>query len=135
MRLKIDSNDRDLEHEINVIPLVDIALVLLIIFMVTAPIIKTSFNIDVPKATASEPSYLNDIPTIQIDSKGRIFFNRKRVNPSELVEVLTNVKSVYIEADRRIEYQKVMDVIDLSKKAGVERVGLVSVPETKRNND
>lgn len=129
MAIKNDASD-DLQSEINVVPLVDIILVVLIIFMVTAPMImKPSINVNLPKAASGEattPSKLN----ITIASDGTLNLDGKSVQDAEvnskaLEEFQKNpdVQAV-ISADKDVPHGRVVAVLDLVKSAGVKKFAI-----------
>jgi biopolymer transport protein TolR len=118
--------------EINVTPLVDVMLVLLIIFMVTAPMMTRGIDIDLPKAKSGADETESRI-TVTIDADRRVFLNRSPVNLQLLatrIEPLaaTGDAFVFLRADAAVPYGYVMEVIDQVKQAGVVRVGLVTRP-------
>jgi biopolymer transport protein TolR len=119
--------------EINVTPLVDVVLVLLIIFMVTAPMMQRGVDVQLPRAesaTGQEEQRL----IVTIDRANRIYLNESSMALSELEQHLGTVASgykdpfVYLRADQSVPYGRVMAVMDRIKKAGIERVGLVTEP-------
>ena len=120
--------------EINVVPLVDVMLVLLVIFMVTAPMIQRGVNLNLPvsrRATAitGEPLFVSIPATYR--QNGMVMLNTESMRLDVMQERIrqqmehdTN-KQVFVRGDSRVEYQALMDVIDRLKDAGVEKVGLV----------
>ena len=119
--------------EINVTPLVDVMLVLLIIFMVTAPMMTRGIDIDLPRAKSGSDA-TEDRITVSIDSERRVFLNDSPVNINllqERVQPLARRGSafVFLRADATVPYGFVMQVIDQVKGAGVEKVGLVTQPK------
>jgi TolR protein len=123
--------DREVMSEINVIPLVDVMLVLLIIFMVTAPMLKVGLDVDLPKAKVKQLSTEERL-TVVINRKGDIFLNEKRVSLEELHRRLKAISkrnpNLFLKADRRVPYGKVAKVMAEIKDAGIEKVGLVTEP-------
>ena len=119
--------------EINVTPLVDVMLVLLIIFMVSAPMLKRGIEIGLPQAVSAEPIEEQRV-TIQVDENGQFFVAGKPV----LDELLVNeVKrqggdrpevSVFLEGDRAVAYGRVLAAMDALRTAGISRVALVTQP-------
>lgn len=124
--------------DINVTPLVDVVLVLLIIFMVTAPMMQRSVDVQLPKAEASSGSDEQRI-VVTIDRTNRVYLNETSMPLGELEEHLTTVASayqqpfVYLRADQAVPYGSVMSVMDRIKKAGIDRVGLVTEPGEDRD--
>ena len=116
--------------DINITPLVDVMLVLLIIFMVTAPMIQTGINVDLPSAeTKSNPSSGGLILTITKDRY--IYMEDKVVNLFLLESRLKNYfynrkkKIVFLKADKDVPYGYVINIMDMVKKCGIESVGLI----------
>lgn len=124
--------------DINVTPLVDVVLVLLIIFMVTAPMMQRSVDVQLPKAEAASGSDEQRI-VVTIDRTNRVYLNETSMPLGELEEHLTTVANayqqpfVYLRADQAVPYGSVMSVMDRIKKAGIDRVGLVTEPGERRD--
>lgn len=130
---KVRGND-NFQSEINVTPFVDVMLVLLVIFMVTAPIIKASLKVKLPSAKGEQSVETKDTIVIQVDSKGRISIDGVKTTLTSLPSVLREharmgVKKAHIEADKRVRYGKVISVISEVKKVGIKAIGLVVIPE------
>ena len=125
--------------EINVTPLVDVVLVLLIVFMVTAPMMSRGIDVSLPVATQTENAP-EDRLTISVNAEGRVYVGDKPVNLALLEDTLKGLvaggragKIVYLRADERLRYGKVIEVVDKIKRAGVEQIGFVYVtPEEKK---
>lgn len=125
---KVNSN-------INVTPMVDVMLVLLIIFMVITPMLNNKVNVDLPTASAAvvmENANKEDAVTVAVTRDGRTFLGANQVTAddlgtkiSALLENKTN-KEVYMRADQRANYGKVMDAIDGIRAAGVNQLGLLT---------
>ena len=119
--------------DINVTPLVDVILVLLIIFMVTAPMMQRGVDVQLPKAESATGQEEQRI-IVTIDRGARVYLNQTSMSLGELEQHLTTVASgykepfVYLRADQAVPYGQVMAVMDRIKKAGIERVGLVTEP-------
>jgi biopolymer transport protein TolR len=129
--------------EINVTPLVDVMLVLLIIFMVTAPMLKTGIGVNLPQAeTSSAPA--EEGLTLTITKDLFIHMEDQPINLFLLEETLKDYffdrdkKVVYLRGDKDLPYGYVMEIMDIVKKAGVEMIGLISEPkepeERRRDN-
>ena len=119
--------------EINVVPLVDVVLVLLIIFMLTAPIIQSGIEINVPK-TRTVKELSQDRLVIQINREQRLFFGSTPVNINELEARLkekfkdpTQAK-IYLRADEEVPFGTIAKVMDRAKIAGVENINIVTQP-------
>jgi len=121
--------------EINVTPFVDVMLVLLIVFMVTAPLLSAGVPVDLPKAPASPLAVEKKPVTVTIDNDGRIFVEDKEVTLAELVPKLTEVATnslderIYVRGDRSASYGAIMQVMGTINGAGFKRIGLVALKE------
>jgi len=119
--------------DINVTPLVDVVLVLLIIFMVTAPMMTRGIDVKLPK-TESGADATEQRLIVTVDTDGTIYLNEKPVNMALLTDRLkteikrTGVDFVFLRADQEVPYGRVMLVMDQIKKAGADRVGMVTQP-------
>lgn len=121
--------------DINVTPLVDVMLVLLIIFMVTAPMLNTGVNIDLPKETAEPlPEVKEEDLVLRIDKDLNLFIRDNPLKPEELPVKLAAIAeanpdtSVFLEADGSVPYREVAFVLAAAKNAGLPRVGMVFDP-------
>ncbi|MGH9750677.1 MAG: ExbD/TolR family protein [Candidatus Polarisedimenticolia bacterium] len=117
--------------DINVTPLVDVILVLLIIFMVTAPMLTRGIDVRLPK-TESGSDATDERLVVSIDRKSDVYLNDRPVNVHLLTERLksemqrTGIDFVFLRADQAVPYGKVMVVMDQVKKAGADRIGMVT---------
>ena len=120
----------DFEAGINIIPLVDIMLVLLIIFMITAPVLKHAFEVQVPETeNTGQKEFDQNIPVITLMKNRTVKVNGVRLrNLTELYSYAKHLgkKEVLIEADRNLEYGFVVRVMDILRGAGVEKIGLIT---------
>jgi biopolymer transport protein TolR len=125
--------------EINVTPLVDVVLVLLLIFMVTAPMMSRGIDVSLP--VANQPQIpQEDRVTVSIRADGHIFVGDRPVNIALLEDEVRGRTSgsadavVYLRADESLRYGTVIEVVDVIKRAGVDRIGFVyALPEEKRH--
>ncbi len=128
--MKIRRN-RGVMSEINVTPLVDVMLVLLIIFMVTAPMLKQGLDVELPKAKGKQLPTEERIAVV-IKRGGKIYLNNRKVTLPELRRRLKAISklnpNVYLKADRRVPYGEVVKVMAEIKDVGIEKVGLITEP-------
>ena len=125
---KVNSN-------INVTPMVDVMLVLLIIFMVITPMLNNKVNVDLPVANAAvvmENANKEDAVTVAVTRDGKVFLGADQVQPPDLGAKVSaklenkNDKEVYLRADNRAMYGRVMDAVDGIRDAGVSQLGLLT---------
>jgi biopolymer transport protein TolR len=118
--------------EINVTPLVDVMLVLLIIFMVTAPLLTAGVPVNLPKSKAGALKQEQKPVTISVERSGQVFIGEDEVPPEALEDRLAAIAAneppqVYLRADRGLDYGAVMQVLGELNRAGLNKVALVSV--------
>lgn len=122
--------------EINVTPFVDVMLVLLIVFMVTAPMLTVGVPVNLPNSDADSLPDDKEPLTISINSKGEIFIQKSKIGYSELIPKLLAISKnrtdtrIYVRGDRNINYGRVMEVMGKLSGSGFSKVALIS--ETKR---
>lgn len=124
--------------EINVVPYIDVMLVLLVIFMITTPLLTEGVKVELPQAAASQVDTEDEEPiVVSINKKGQFFLNlgkntHKPIKNNELIKQVKTVlrhrtdNTVYVKGDRQVAYGKVVKVMALLKQSGVEHVGLVT---------
>jgi biopolymer transport protein TolR len=123
---------REVLSEINVTPFVDVMLVLLVIFMVTAPLLQQGVDVNLPKAKGRDlPS--EERITLVIKKEGRIYMNETPVSLEEMrnkLEAISKLNpNVYLKADRGVPYGFVVEVIGEIKDSGIEKLGIVTEPK------
>ncbi len=123
--------------EINVTPFVDVMLVLLIVFMISAPLLATGVPIELP-GTKAKPLDGDTKPlTVSVDQKGRVFLQSTEIKVDEVVPKLKAIarngydERVYVRADRSVDYGAVMKVMGVISAAGFRRIGLVTEPDER----
>ena len=127
-------NRSQLMSDINVTPFVDVMLVLLIIFMVTAPMMMQGVDVSLPEATAEPLESEKEHLIITIDTKNQVFINDFQVSVEGLGEKLKKIlegrsdREVFLKADKDISYGTVVQVMAEVKGAGVEKLGMVTEP-------
>ena len=120
--------------DINVTPLVDVMLVLMIIFMVTAPLIQRGVDVDLPPANAQPMPADEDVSVLSITQDQKVFLGDAEIPFEELEtkirlnQKLQKDKELYLHADRNLPYGVVVDVMATLKNAGIENLGMVTDP-------
>jgi biopolymer transport protein TolR len=122
--------DRRLLSEINVTPLVDVTLVLLIIFMVTTPMLQRGADVQLPQAEQSDPKEEERI-TLTLTREGRLYLDRQEIPRGSLRERLAALarhreRVVHFRGDTQVPYGLVIEVLDALKAAGIETVGMIT---------
>src|SRR5678815_2891716 len=123
--------------QINVTPLVDVMLVLLVIFMVTAPIIQQGVQVNLPQTKASAIAGSEEPLIVTVAKDGKIYLNDNVIGLADLGPKLTAIrklqadKQVYLRADQDVRYGTVMKTIAEIKQAGIEKLGMVSRPPSE----
>ena len=118
--------------EINVTPFVDVMLVLLIIYIVTAPLLTSGIKINLPESSSVLKNEKKDPVTVSINSKGEIFIQKKKFSKDQLINKLSLLKKnnqklkIYIKGDKKLDYGKVMDLMNLINQSGFKKVALVT---------
>ena len=124
--------------QINVTPLVDVMLVLLIIFMVTAPILQQGIAVDLPRVAAGPLTGQEEQLVVNVGKGGQVYLNDTPMTAEQLVTKLRAIatlrpdRQVYVRADQAVPYGQVMRVMGAVHDAGVVRVGLVTEPPAER---
>ncbi|HOK06698.1 MAG TPA: biopolymer transporter ExbD [Syntrophales bacterium] len=125
--------------DINVTPLVDVVLVLLIIFMVTAPMLQTGIDVNLPRVQAKSFDVQEEKLILTINDRREIFINKLPVTLEELQPKLEAIfssrvdREIFLRADRNVSYGFVVEVMGVIRKAGVDRLGMITEsPETTR---
>ncbi len=132
--MALETNTDRLMSEINVTPFVDVMLVLLIIFMVTAPMMIEGLNVDLPEATAKPLDSEKEHLVITIDKDLLVYINDYKIGVDSLGDKLSKTlqgrsdREVYLKADKNIPYGIVVQVMAEIKKAGVEQLGMITEP-------
>ena len=121
--------------DINVTPLVDVMLVLVVIFIITAPLLASSIRLDLPKAEGTQAGDAPRFVTVVVDKAGKLFLNDKPVSAPELTERLTAAAKqnpeteIQLRADQGVPYGRVVEVMGIAHQAGLSRIGFVAEPE------
>ena len=118
--------------DINVTPLVDVMLVLVVIFIITAPLLASSIRLDLPKTDAAKPGDPPKFVTVVVNQGGQAFFNDRPVTQGELATALRLAAQdnpeteVQLRADQGVPYGRVVEVMGEAQKAGLNRIGFVA---------
>ena len=124
--------------DINVTPMADIMLVLLIIFMITSPLLQSGVTVNLPKAKNpldAPDADSQDAMVVALTREGRIFLSKSPVTEEELQRALTERfageidKTMYLKADQAVAYGRVVQIVDKCRQSGVERIGLMAEKE------
>jgi biopolymer transport protein TolR len=139
--MTLGGNDDRLMSEINVTPFVDVMLVLLIIFMVTAPMMIQGVEVSLPEATSKPLSSEQEQLVITIDQNNQVYINDFRVSienlKEKLMQITKNQKAdeIYLRADKTVAYGMVVYVMSEIKGAGIEKLGMITDPVDDTEND
>lgn len=131
-----DKKSRTALSEINVTPFVDVMLVLLIIFMVTAPMMQQGFEVDLPEATAAGVSVTEDPLLLVIQKNRRIYLGSAQIPMDNLSQKISAImetrknKQVNIQADKSVDYGIVAEAMGELKFAGINSIGLITLPKS-----
>ena len=119
--------------EINIIPLVDVVLVLLLIFMLTAPLMYRGIDVNLPK-TAGKPTVTEERMELTLTKEQQIYLNGKPLAAASVEQTLRETfknrtdKTLYLKADQALPYGFVVETMDKVRKSGIEKLGMVSEP-------
>ncbi len=123
--------------EINMVPLIDVMLVLLVIFIITAPLLTHSVKVDLPRVSSQPNPTQPDNIQLAVRADGELFWNGETVDFDALTERMHESAAkipqpeLHIRADRTTEYQKVAKILGLAARVGLTRIGFVSDPEVQ----
>ena len=129
-----DDSD-DVMNEINMTPMVDIMLVLLIIFIITIPVMKHSVNIDLPRATNEAQNIKPETLRLSVDAQGAYFLNEAQIADADLVPRLKAAAfqnpqpELHIRGDKAVRYERVAEVMAAAQSAGLRKIGFITEPK------
>jgi biopolymer transport protein ExbD len=130
----ISNDSEDIMNEINMTPMVDIMLVLLIIFIITVPVMKHSVNIDLPRATNEVQRNLPETLRLSVDAQGLYFINEVQTGDSELVSLFKSAAArspqpeLHIQGDKAVRYERVAQAMAAAQQAGLKKIGFITEP-------
>jgi biopolymer transport protein ExbD len=130
-------DDDGLMNEINMTPLVDVMLVLLIVFMVTIPVIRHAVKIDLPHASSQKEETKPAQVTVAIDADGNVLWNDQKVDEAALSAKIAEAAQaspqpeLHLDADRKVPYEKVAQVMSAAQAGGLTKIGFVTQPKGK----
>ncbi len=138
MAFNLKRSDREPMSEINVTPFVDVMLVLLIIFMVTAPLLTVGVQVDLPETSADTLPEESEPLTLTINSKGEVFIQETKIEFDNLIKKILAVSKnrtdtrIYVRGDKTINYGRVLEVMGKLSGSGFTKVALISEPYKER---
>ncbi len=124
----------DVMNEINMTPLVDVMLVLLIIFIITVPVMKNAVNVELPRASSQREVVLPETVRLSVDAKGAYFWNENRVEDDQLPALLKTEAAkdpqpdLHIRGDRDARYERVAQAMAAAQQAGLRKIGFIIDP-------
>ena len=137
MSFDFDEGDNDdVVSEINMTPLVDVMLVLLIIFIITVPVLTHSVKIDLPRANNQVNQVKPKTVTISVTQEGQFYWDKELLNKEQLVTHLQQVAAqqpqpeVHIRGDKKVNYEYVMTVMAEAQRSGVHQLGFITEPSS-----
>jgi biopolymer transport protein ExbD len=125
----------DVMNEINMTPLVDVMLVLLIIFIITVPVMKHSINVDLPRATSTPQDAKPDTIRLSVDAQGGYFWNETPVTEEDLLSRLQAEArrepqpELHLRGDRDARYERVAQALAAAQRSGLRKIGFVTEPK------
>ena len=138
MAFKFRSSEKEPISEINVTPFVDVMLVLLIIFMVTAPLLTVGVQVDLPETSADTLPEENEPLTLTINAKGEVFIQETKIEFNNIIQKILAVSKnrtdtrIYVRGDKTINYGRVLEIMGMLSGSGFTKVALISEPSKER---
>ena len=120
--------------DINMTPLVDVMLVLVVIFIITAPLLASSIRLDLPRTDAAKPNDAPAFVTVVLDRSGATYLDEQAISPQALAERLAQAAQrnpeteIHLRADQAVPYGRVVEIMGAAQKAGLNRIGFVADP-------
>jgi biopolymer transport protein ExbD len=125
----------DVMNEINMTPLVDVMLVLLIIFMITVPVMKHSVEVDLPRASSQPQDAKPQTVRLSVDAQGQYWWNESQVRDEDLPRMLRAEAArepqpeLHIRGDKNVRYERVAQAMAAAQQAGLRRIGFITEPK------
>ncbi|MDB5744480.1 MAG: outer rane transport energization protein ExbD [Polaromonas sp.] len=122
-------------NEINMTPLVDVMLVLLIIFIITVPVMKHSVNIDLPRASSEQQLVKPETIRLSVDAEGGYYLNDAKITDAELVPRLQSAAAqnpqpdLHIRGDKSVRYERVAQAMAAAQQSGLRKIGFITEPK------
>jgi biopolymer transport protein ExbD len=134
MAFSIQDQEEDMLSEINMIPLIDVMLVLLIVFMITVPVMKHAVDVALPQASSQVSQDKPDTIKLSVSAEGQFHWNEKAVSDEELQALLTEAAAaepqpeLHIRGDKDVRYERVAQAMAAAQRAGIKQLGFVTEP-------
>ena len=125
----------DVMNEINMTPLVDVMLVLLIIFIITVPVMKHSVNVDLPRASSQPQDPKPETVRLSVDAQGTYFWNENRIDDQDLPRMLKVEAAkepqpeLHIRGDKEVRYERVAQLMSAAQQSGLRKIGFITEPK------
>jgi len=124
-------------NEINMTPLVDVMLVLLIIFIITVPVMKHSVEVDLPRASSRPEDAKPETVRLSVDAQGAYYWNESRIDDRDLERMLRQAAAknrqpeLHIRGDKAVRYERVAQALSAAQRAGLRKIGFITEPQPK----
>jgi biopolymer transport protein ExbD len=131
----LDGDDDEVMSEINMTPLVDVMLVLLIIFIITIPVINHAVKIDLPRASNQPNDVKPQSINLSIDAQGKVFWNQSEIDEPTLEAKISEAAKqepqpeLHLRADREVRYERVAEVMAAAQHGGLGKIGFITEPK------
>ncbi|ROR23157.1 outer membrane transport energization protein ExbD [Comamonas sp. BIGb0124] len=131
-----DDSD-EVMNEINMTPLVDVMLVLLIVFIITVPVMKHAVNVELPRASNVREEIKPETVRVSVDSKGDYYWNEDKVDDTTLFNRLESIAhqepqpDLHIRGDKDVRYERVAQAMAAAQQAGIKKIGFITEPNAK----
>ena len=129
-----DNDNDEMLSEINMIPLIDVMLVLLIVFIITVPVMKHAVNVDLPRASNERSQDKPETIRLSVDAQGAYYWNAERLDDADLFNRLTQAGAqtpqpeLHIRGDKAVRYERVAQAMAAAQRAGVRKIGFITEP-------